>query len=357
MENVKNTSIISGIEVEWHDVRKAPFMLHGFYEPITEPHFRRAPDDVAFASSEGIGKSAKQSTGGRVRFSTNSEYIAIRAKFLDVGRAPHLTLLNSAGFDLYIDGEFGSRFVKEFLMSYDMKDHCDQILHLESAEMRSLTINFPIYSIVESLQIGVVPGSKICAPRPYRDLDPVIFYGSSIVHGSAATRPGLTYPAMISREMNLDFRNFGFAALCKGEKPFVEWMSTLPMSVFVCDYDHNAPDPEYLRETHYRVYEIIREKNPDVPFIMATRINYWTLPHEQEEILQRRDIIMESYLKARAKGDKNVYFVDGLSFHTAPHQYDMTTDAVHPNDAGFVRMADTMGTIIRHALEKSKLVK
>ena len=134
MENVKNTSIIGGVEVEWHDVRKEPFMLHGFYEPLTEPHFRRAPDDVAFASSEGIGKSAKQSTGGRVRFSTDSEYVAIRAKFLDVGRASHLTLLNSAGFDLYIDGEFGSRFVKEFMMSYDMKDHCDQILHLECKE-------------------------------------------------------------------------------------------------------------------------------------------------------------------------------------------------------------------------------
>lgn len=357
MEFVNNISKVGGIEVEWHDVRSEPFMLHGFYEPLTQPHFRRAPDDVAYAASEGIGKSAKQSTGGRVRFSTDSEYIAIRAKFLDVTRVPHLTLLNSGGFDLYIDGEFGSRFVKEFLMSYDFKDKYEQVLHLDGKEMRSLTINFPIYSIVESLEIGVIPGSRINAPRPYRDIKPVIFYGSSIVHGSAATRPGLTYPAMISREMNLDFRNFGFAALCKGEKVFVDWMATLPMSVFVCDYDHNAPDPEHLRATHYQVYETIRESNPDVPFIMATRINYWTLPHEQEEILERRDIIMESYLKARALGDKNVYFVDGLSFHTAPHQYDMTTDAVHPNDAGYIRMADAMGTIIRHALEKSKIVK
>ncbi len=353
----KNISTVGGIEVEWHDVRQEPFMLHGFYEPLTTPHFRRAPDDVAYAASEGIGKSAKQSTGGRVRFSTDSQYIAIRAKFLDVTRVPHLTLLNSGGFDLYIDGEFGSRFVKEFLMSYDFKDKYEQVLHLDGKEMRSLTINFPIYSIVESLEVGVIPGSVIKAPRPYRDIKPVIFYGSSIVHGSAATRPGLTYPAIISREMNIDFRNFGFAALCKGEKVFAEWMATLPMSVFVCDYDHNAPDPEHLKATHYQVYETIREKNPDVPFIMATRINYWTLPHEQEEILERRDVIMQSYLKARAAGDKNVYFVDGLSFHTAPHQYDMTTDAVHPNDAGYIRMADTMGTIIRHALEKSKVVK
>jgi hypothetical protein len=352
MENVKNTSIISGIEVEWHDVRQEPFMLHGFYEPITEPHFRRAPNEVAFASSEGIGKSAKQSTGGRVRFSTDSEYVAIRAKFLDVGRASHLTLLNSAGFDLYIDGEFGSRFVKEFLMSYDMKDHCDQILHLESQEMRSLTINFPIYSIVESLQVGIVPGSKICAPRPYRNLDPVIFYGSSIVHGTAASRPGTIYPSIISRELNIDFRNIGFSGMAKGEPALAKWMASLPMSVFVCDYDHNAPTVEHLENTHYALYETIREKNPDVPYIMVTRPDYWTLPREQEFILQRRDVIMASYLKARAAGDKNVYFIDGLSFNVGAHQYEMSLDSVHPNDAGFIRMADSIGTVIRHALEK-----
>ncbi|MBQ3547645.1 MAG: hypothetical protein IJA44_04135 [Clostridia bacterium] len=164
MEANKNISTVGGIEVEWHDVRQEPFMLHGFYEPLREPHFRRAPDEVAFASSEGIGKSAKQSTGGRVRFSTDSEYVAIRAKFLDVTRVPHLTLLNSGGFDLYIDGEFGSRFVKEFLMSYDFKEKYEQVLHLENAEMRSLTINFPIYSIVESLEIGVVQAQKFVRP-------------------------------------------------------------------------------------------------------------------------------------------------------------------------------------------------
>jgi hypothetical protein len=61
---------------------------------------------------------------------------------------------------------------------------------------------------------------------------------------------------------------------------------------------------------------------------------------------------MSSYIKARKSGDKNVYFIDGMSFNVAPHQYEMTVDDVHPNDAGFVRMADSIGTVIRHILEK-----
>jgi len=351
-KNMIVQSTIGDTDVVWYDVRKAPFSLHGFHEPVTMPYFCRVPTDVAEATSEGVAKLSKESAGGRVRFSTNSPYIAIRANFLVVGRSSHLTLISSAGFDLYIDGEFGSRFVKEFRMTYDMVDTYEQIVMLDGENMRSFTINFPVHSVVESLEIGLKPGAIVDAPRPYRNIAPVIFYGSSIVHGTAATRPGYTYSAMISRNLNVDFRNIGFSGQAKGERALGEWMATLPMSVFVCDYDHNAPNVAHLEATHYPLYEIIREKNPDVPYIMVTRPDYWTLPAQQESILKRRDLIMSSYLKARAAGDKNVYFIDGMSFNVAPHQYEMSVDGVHPNDAGFIRMADSIGTVVRHVLEK-----
>ena len=87
---------------------------------------------------------------------------------------------NSGGFDLYIDGEFGSRFVKEFLMSYDFKEKYEQVLHLENAEMRSLTINFPIYSIVESLEIGVVQAQKFVRPD-LTVIQPLLFFTARLL--------------------------------------------------------------------------------------------------------------------------------------------------------------------------------
>ena len=237
-------------------------------------------------------------------------------------------------------------------MTYDMTDRYEQIIPLEGEKMRSYTINFPVHAVVESLEVGLKPEASVGVARPYRDISPITFYGSSIVHGTAATRPGLTYPAMVSRGLNVDYRNVGFSGMAKGEPAVVEWMAELPMSVFVCDYDYNAPSVEHLKATHYPMYETIRTKNPDVPYIMVTRPDYWTRITEQEHILQRRDVIMTSYLKARESGDKNVYFVDGLSFNVAPHQYDTSVDSVHPNDAGFIRMADSIGSVIRHVLEK-----
>ncbi len=351
-KNMIVNDTIGDVEVVWHDVRTAPFSLHGFYEPYTEPFFRRVPADVAAATSVGVDKLSRESAGGRVRFSTDSPYIAIRVKYLTVGRSSHLTLISTAGFDLYVDGPFGSRFLKEYRMPYEMTDSYEQIAELGIGVMRSYTINFPVHAVVEKVEVGLKPGAALEAATPYRDFAPITFYGSSIVHGTAATRPGYIYPAIISRELNLDFRNIGFSGMAKGEAPLARWMATLPMSIFVCDYDHNAPNVEHLAATHYPLYEIIREKNPDLPYVMITRPNYWTLPHMQEHILERRDVIMASYLKARAAGDKNVYFIDGMSFNTMPHQYDTVVDSIHPNDAGFVRMADSIGTVIRHILEK-----
>lgn len=326
--------------------------LHGFYDAENSSVFTRMPQDVATATSKEVGKLCNESTGGRVRFTTDSPYIAIRAKFSAVGRTPHLTMLSTAGFDLYIDGEFGSRFVKEFRMPYEMKDEYEQIIYLENNTKRTYTINFPIRSVVKTLEIGLKPNSVLEEPVPYRDIEPLVFYGSSIVHGVGASRPGLTYPAIISRELNMDYRNIGFSGNALGETVIAEWIANLPMSVFVCDYDHNTPNTEHLKNTHYKFYETVRKINPNVPYVMISAPDYWPRSRDWENLLQRRDVIMSSYLKARATGDKNVYFIDGVSFNVAPHQYEMTLDSIHPNDSGYIRMADSIGSVIRHILEK-----
>ena len=108
-KNMIVNTTIGDAEVVWRNAKESPFTLHGFYEPHTEPFFHRLPLDVAEATSPAVYKLSKTSTGGRVRFSTNSPYIAIRAKFLSVGRSPHMALISTAGFDIYVDGEFGSR--------------------------------------------------------------------------------------------------------------------------------------------------------------------------------------------------------------------------------------------------------
>ena len=347
-KNMIVSETIGDVAVLWRDVTEAPFSLYGFSD--VKPFFRRVPSSVAEATSEAVARLSEESAGGRVRFSSNSPFVAIRAKFRAVGRSSHLTLVSSAGFDLYIDTEYGSRFVKEFRMKHDMEGGYEQIVTLGESKARSFTIHFPIHSVVEKLEVGLSPEATLGEAMPYRALDPIVIYGSSIVHGTAATRPGLAYPAILSRSLNIDVRNLGFSGNARGEEAIGAWMANLPMSVFISDYDHNAPTAEHLEATHHALYECIREKNPTVPYIMISRPNYFTRIDGGEDALLRRDVIMRSYLKARAAGDKNVYFIDGMSFFMGEGCYDFSIDSIHPNDAGFLRMAEVIGTMVKHLL-------
>lgn len=354
-KNMIVNATIGDVPVTWHDVRKPPFDIYGLYNPTTEEWFHRLPMDVAAASSPAIEKLSQECAGGRVRFATDSAFIAIRVKFRVVGRSSHLPLVSSAGFDLYLDDDFGSRYVKEFRMPHDMADSYEQIIQMKNRPgVHSYTINFPVHSVVETLEVGLDPACQLLPGKKYRDLDPIIFYGSSIVHGTAASRPGYIYENYVCRMLDMDYVNLGFSGNAKGEQPLNEYMADMPMSVFVCDYDHNAPSPEYLEETHHRIYETIRKKNPTVPFIMITRPNYFTNPNT-EDTLQRRDVVMRSYLKARATGDKNVYFIDGTAFFADAQVYNYTMDHIHPNDTGFMKMGETIAVLIRHILEHPTL--
>ena len=61
-------------------------------------------------------------------------------------------------------------------------------------------------------------------------------------------------------------------------------------------------------------------------------------------------LIMESYLKALDKGDKNVYYIDGDSLF-AGYEYDScTVDGCHPNDLGFYCMAQGILPVLKEIL-------
>lgn len=353
----KNMIVATSItepDVKFYDVRKPPFDLYGFYDPEGQPFFRRLPEDVAEATSEGVAKLCRESAGGRVRFTTDSSYIAIKVELGPYGRSSHTTLCNSAGFDLYEDTATDSRFIKPFLPPYNFDRDYEQILKIGgSRRARSFTINFPVHALVKNLYIGIQEDATLAPGKRYRNSKPVVFYGSSIVHGTAASRPGLIYQNIISRRMDLDYINLGFSGKAKGEPVLVEYMAGLDMCMFVCDYDHNAPTAAFLRETHRNVYDIFRAKKPDTPYVMISRPNIATNP---TEFAERRNVVIDTYRHALSLGDGNVYYIDGESFFLGKYENECTMDSVHPNDLGFTLMADGIESELRRAMAKSKVL-
>ncbi len=86
-----------------------------------------------------------------------------------------------------------------------------------------------------------------------------------------ATSANMTYESWVSRRFDCDYINLGFAGAAKGEDAIVDYMASLDISAFVCDYDHNAPTAEHLGNTLPKVYSRMRESNPDIPIIFVSR--------------------------------------------------------------------------------------
>ena len=61
---------------------------------------------------------------------------------------------------------------------------------------------------------------------------------------------------------------------------------------------------------------------------------------DPEDSAKRREVIQMTYERAKAAGDRHVYFIDGERLFGTENREACTVDGCHPNDLGFMRMAE-----------------
>lgn len=328
-----------------YDIRFAPFDIYGLYKAKEESVFKRLPDDVAESTSHEVSVLARNTAGGRVRFTTDSSYIAIKAVMPNITHFPHMALAGTAGFDLYEDMGGKGIYKGTFMPPIEMTNGYESIIAFPNRALRSVTIHFPLYSDVSSLYIGLQSGATLDHGAKYAYEKPILYYGSSITQGGCASRPGNCYQNIISAKLNCDHINLGFSGSAKAENAIVSYMSTLDFSIFVSDYDHNAPSAEYLKSTHEKMFLKIRETHPVIPVIFISKPDF---DADVKQNIIRRNVIYQTFMNALNCGDNNVFFIDGERLFKDDNRDVCTVDGCHPNDAGFVRMAE----VIAHTIDQ-----
>lgn len=339
----KNFAVETKIEREglvFFDAESELFKIYGIYRDGEK--FRRLPETVAQATNDGVWRLHANTAGGRVRFVTDSPFIAISAQMGEVGKMPHFAFTGSIGFDLYT----GKQYLRTFTPPVNVEDHFEYIRDVDGT-LREYTINFPLYSEVKKLYIGLQEGCRLEAAPEYAITDPVVYYGSSITQGGCASRPGCAYQSIITRALDCDHINLGFSGNAKGEDAMAEYIAGLKMSAFVYDYDHNAPNPAHLAATHERMFKIIRAAQPELPVLMLTRPKYYLEETEKE----RLEIVRRTYENALTAGDQNVYFIPGPELLLDLVREEALVDNCHPADGGFISMAHVIGEKLKQILK------
>ena len=329
-------------KIQFFDVLSSPFSVHGIFHQ--DGRFRRIPEILAKTVNAGVLSRHGNTAGGRVRFKTDSPYVAIYAKMPGITRMSHFALTGSAGFDLYVKTPEGQRYQGTFVPPLDMTDGYESILYLPDSRLREFTINMPQYSDVSLLYIGLQEGATLSAPDPYTHATPIVYYGSSITQGGCASRPGNSYQNFITRRLDTDYVNLGFSGSAKGEQEMADYISNLDMSIFVYDYDFNAPTVDHLQATHEKLYLTVRKAHPDIPIVMLSRPK----PYLTAAEVRRREIVRNTYLNAKARGER-VYFISGEELISQAGDSGLV-DGVHPNDLGFASMARVLGDLLKTLL-------
>lgn len=342
-------------DIVFYNVCGEPFKVYGLIKPDEKyDFFRRMPPEIADnMNNQGVSDLSRDTAGGRVSFKTDSSYIAIHAFMHYVQLGEHFPATGTAGFDLYekVDGK--ETFVKTFIPPFNVRTEKDivneyeSLIELDGSAEREYVINFPLYSGVKELYIGIQEKAKLKSPGELGVKGRIVYYGSSITQGGCASRPGNTYQAMISRKIDCDYLNLGFSGSARAETQMAEYIAGLDMSAFVFDYDHNAPDVSTLRATHRPFFEIIRKANPKLPVIFVSRPDI----QKKYDVDGRFEVIKETYDTAVENGDKNVYLIDGRKIMTEIAGDCGTVDSVHPNDLGFYCMAKSIGKVLEQIIK------
>ena len=347
-KNLKIETNIQEKDIVFFDASRPPFDIYGLIkDDASGKSFVRMKKADAEKVNEGVEVLSTNTAGGRLRFKTNSRYVAIKVESEKTGFMPHMTMAGSSGFDMYekISGEY--IYTASFLTDWDLANFAknggyENITYFPEKRLRDLTLNFPHYNSVEKLYIGLEKGSVIEHGGEYSRKNPIVFYGSSITQGGCASRPGNAYANIISRRYDTDILNLGFSGSGKGERAIAEYIASLDMSVFVYDYDYNADNAEHLEKTHKPMFDIIRKAHPNTPIIIMSmpkmRLN--------DEEKRRKAVIKSTYDNAIASGDKNVYFIPGDKIFKIHGGDSCTVDGCHPNDLGFMCMADAVSDVL-----------
>lgn len=340
---------MAGAQIVYHDA--SAFPLLGKATEATATRYERLPDSLQHISRKPLWDLGRHSAGLALRFRSNSTCIAARWEVRDNRSMNHMTPTGIKGLDLYClqDGEWifaGSgrpqgKVNKATIVKNMLPQEREYLLYLS------------LYDGVTSLAIGVDSLSEILQPAvdlPRRE-KPIVFYGTSILQGGCASRPGMAHTNILERRLNRECINLGFSGNALLDLEIAHLMASVDASMFVLDFVPNAT-VEQMRERADEFYSIIRRKHPDTPILFIEDPIFTHSPFDTriaKEVKDKNETLNAIFQSLKQRGEKNIYFLSSRDI--IGHDGEATVDGIHFTDLGFMRYAEVLYPILKKHIE------
>lgn len=200
--------------------------------------------------------------------------------------------------------------------------------------LRLVVENAPI--LIHSIEGNVRPPKADEVPA-----ENVLFYGSSITHGSLAAAPSTYWNRRVVENLGRDHVNLGLAGSCLVQKEVVDWIcSRTDWQVAVLEMGINMVDSveteDYRQRVRYML-ETIHAKHPDKYKFCIDVFYYYGDLFDKGRVKEYRQVMAEEV--ARIGSDRLIH-ISGLDMLTGVHG--LSEDMVHPNVIGVEEIARNM---------------
>jgi lysophospholipase L1-like esterase len=336
-------------DLDWYDVRDWGVEGKGWSD--TRRYFDRLPGKAEGVVREPVWNLSRHSAGMGVGFVTDAPEIHVRYRLLLERLAmSHMPATGVSGLDLYgRDAQGLDRWVA--VVRPESQEIEKRLAEGLAPGTRRYTLYLPLYNGVEGLEIGVGRGGHF-EPVPPREEKPLLFYGTSILHGACASRPGMAFPAILGRRLRRPVLNLGFSGNGRMEPEVGALLAELDPRVYAIDCLPNMNE-ETVAERAAPLVRQLRQARPGTPILLVEDRSFTNTPFfpaRREHHRKSREALRRAFRELTESGVEHLYYLDGD--HLLGLDGEAATDGSHPNDLGMVRYADAYEPVLRAILKQ-----
>ncbi|TKG95498.1 hypothetical protein EYV94_08635 [Puteibacter caeruleilacunae] len=347
-------------EVKWYNPLEASsHCIEGqFWPKEVEQPYDRLPVRAKEVVRKPVWNLSQQSAGLKIRFTCDAPTIQIRYTVGPGLSMPHMPATGDSGIDLYTTNKNGQplwcagKYSFGDTIRYTFQGIHPNELYKDGFEY---VLYLPLYNSVKTLEIGV-PQTSQFEFLPVRNEKPIVTYGTSIMQGACASRPGMAWTNIISRRLHVPLINFGFSGNGKLESEVIDFINEIDARLFILDCLPNLTPSENFKAEEVaplilNAIKQIRAKHPKTPIILTQHGGYpngFMQPDRFTAYQSVNKVLQDSFIKLLQDNEHNLFI---LPSQTINLDIDSTVDGVHPNDLGMHRYAKAYEQLIRKILK------